>query len=193
MERAVGELDAVFGGPWLIAMAGQDRTGDVECLAGAARTAFCGNRRLADLSPAPGSGPIELLNDRCPAGVGGGDRVCHQATGELILTAGQRDGDVGGRAAVELGGSAGAGTAPAGEAGELGDEQAFLLELVEVELGLVDSHTDGRGRLVTAHGVGLGAHVEIEVPADGLGKSPDARDPLGEVLHGRSISKRHNS
>ena len=103
--------------------------------------------RLACFTP----GPAEREANRDALTFRIGDRAGQQATGQLVVTLGQADGELGLRPSVQLGGPTGAGAAAPGRPGVLDRQQPFLGEPVEVELDHMTGDAGALGDLVPVH------------------------------------------
>ena len=101
---------------------------------------------------------------------GGGQQLSR----EVVSTFRQDHRQLSAGSCVQLGGTPGAGASALGEPLEADVEQAFLGELVEVELRSMTSDAEGVRGLVSTDWRGLGAHVQVEVAPDRVGERRNA-------------------
>ena len=102
--------------------------------------------------------------------------------GQVVVTLRQHDRDLSVRAPVQLRRATRPRTAPSGQPPELGVQQPFLDQLVQVELRGVTGQLDARGGLVPTHRVRLRDDEEIQRATGRLGERADARDLRDEVI-----------
>jgi hypothetical protein len=173
VEWAVGEQQRVALDPGLKALGGQDLGKALEIRAGRA---------------GPGAQPAALAVGRLAKGVrergsafGPLDRDGQDVSGQVIAPRRQRDRELAGGPAVELGRAARARPGLAAEPPEFGLKQPFVAQPVQVELGGVQGHPDRGGGGLSADGVRLGGHVLVKGTAYRLGECPDDRGLRGEA------------
>nr|BFE87440.1 hypothetical protein GCM10020093_100410 [Planobispora longispora] len=107
------------------------------------------------------------------------------------MALGQGDGDVAGRAPVQLGGAAGAGPGPAGAPGEDRLQQSLLGEPFEMEGRGGARQVQSLGDVVAAHGLRPPCDVVVHLAARRLAERGDGGDPGGPELlvfvHGTTL------
>src|SRR5690606_4759595 len=146
--------EIVPGLPRLEPVARQDLAEGGALLPGRGPGAGALDRVPADRAPELERLPGEVVPHRRAIGTGRLDGLRHEARRDVVAARRQRQVDLAVRAPVQLGGAAGTGTGPAGEAAVLDVEQALGGQLVEVEGGEPPLHADGRGRLVATDRLG---------------------------------------
>ena len=105
-----------------------------------------------------------------------GDGLGQKSPGQLVVALRQADGQLARRTRVQLGGSAGTGTAAPRRPRVFDSEQAVVEQFVEVELGDVSGNADALRGLIAVDRTGLGDNVSVQGPTCRIAECADPCD-----------------
>jgi hypothetical protein len=105
-----------------------------------------------------------------------------KAPGQLVSTVGDADRHLPGGTPIELGRASRPRSPASWGAAILDVKEPVIHQLVQMELGGVESHIGPRRRLFSAHRLGLPHHESVEGPTHRFGQNGDAGHPRVKVV-----------